>query len=63
MFCIPIRTSKRWRRPSRRPGQHGRLAEEARIRISGLVAGLLGEEPERKLRRIVATGSAYEQIL
>lgn len=45
------------------PDHHGKIEAEARSRIDILIGSLLGEAPDVKLRRIVATGSAYEQIL
>lgn len=42
---------------------HDKAVEEARNRLNDLVAEVLGEETNTKVRHIVATGNAYDEIL
>jgi nucleotide-binding universal stress UspA family protein len=42
---------------------HPRIEEEARQRLNDLVAGVLGAEANARVRHIVVTGNAYEEIL
>lgn len=45
------------------PGHHDKAVEEARRRLNDLVVGALGAEANEKVRHIVCTGNAYEEIL
>ncbi|MFO7770291.1 MAG: universal stress protein [Roseovarius gahaiensis] len=42
---------------------HDKAVEEARKRLNDLVLDVLGEEANSKVRHIVATGNAYDEIL
>lgn len=42
---------------------HDKAVEEARKRLNDLVLEVLGEEANSKVRHIVATGNAYDEIL
>jgi nucleotide-binding universal stress UspA family protein len=42
---------------------HDKAVEEARRRLDALVESALGAEANRKVRHIVATGNAYQEIL
>jgi nucleotide-binding universal stress UspA family protein len=42
---------------------HDKAVEEARNRLNHLVAEVLGEEANTKVRHVVATGNAYDEIL
>lgn len=45
------------------PGYHERAVEDAQHALSKLVADVLGDEANEKVRHIVATGTVYEQVL
>jgi len=42
---------------------HPRIEEEARQRLNDLVTDVLGAEANEKVRHVVVTGNAYEEIL
>ncbi|MRU15799.1 universal stress protein [Roseovarius sp. A21] len=42
---------------------HDKAVEEARKRLNDLVSEVLGDEANTKVRHIVATGNAYDEIL
>jgi len=42
---------------------HDKAVEEARRRLNDLVAGVVGEEANAKVRHLVVTGNAYDEIL
>ncbi|RXV59266.1 universal stress protein [Roseovarius sp. A46] len=42
---------------------HPRIEEDARQRLHDLVAEVLGHEANEKVRHVVVTGNAYEEIL
>ncbi|MEQ9258501.1 MAG: universal stress protein [Roseovarius sp.] len=42
---------------------HDKAVEDARNRLNELVEGVLGKEANSKIRHIVVTGNAYEEIL
>ncbi len=44
-------------------GHHDKAVEEARKLLNELVGDVLGEEANSKVRHIVATGRAYDEIL
>ncbi len=44
-------------------GHHPRIEEDARQRLHDLVAEVLGHEANEKVRHVVVTGNAYEEIL
>ena len=44
-------------------GHHPKIEEEARQRLNILVTEVLGSDANEKVRHIVVTGSAYEEIL
>lgn len=45
------------------PGHHEKAVAEARTRLEQLVTDALGPEANARVRHIVATGRAYEEIL
>ena len=45
------------------PHHHDSMVDEARQRLNDVVAKALGDEANAKVRHLVATGNAYEQIL
>jgi len=45
------------------PGHHDKAVEEARRRLNDLVTAALGEDANARVRHIVSTGNAYEEIL
>ncbi|SEO98025.1 Nucleotide-binding universal stress protein, UspA family [Salinihabitans flavidus] len=45
------------------PGHHKKAEDEARRRLNALAVQVLGEEANKSVRHIVATGNAYEEIL
>ncbi len=42
---------------------HDRAVEEARKRLNDLVSAAIGDDANEKVRHIIATGNAYEEIL